>query len=93
MSVFPSTADILAEKPARLGTGPYTLATDFDAFCGGCNNDAALVDDVIACFNYLTSLGQQQCVVPPAGVQFCMAGTAQVVGGIYETSNTQSSYW
>ena len=84
---------ILIEKPAPLSTGPFTLATDFDAFCGGGENDAALVDDVIACFNYLTSLGPQQCVVPPSGVTFCTAGTAQVDGAVYGTSDSAFSYW
>lgn len=84
---------IFIEKPALLRTGPYTLATDFDAFCGGGENDAALVDDVIACFNYLTSLGHQECVVPPSGVTLCTSGTASVEGVVYGTSNTVASYW
>lgn len=84
---------IFIEKPAPLSTRPYTLATNFDAFCGGGRNDAALVDDVIACFNYLTNLGHQNCVVPPSGVTFCTAGTAQVNGIGYDTSSTVSSYW
>ena len=84
---------ILTEKPAPLSTGPFTLATDFDAFCGGGENDAALVDDVIACFNYLTNLGHQECVVPPSGVTLCTVGTAQVNGAVYGTSGSASSYW
>ena len=84
---------ILIEQPAPLRAGLYTLAADFDAFCGGGRNDAALVDDVIACFNYLTNLGHQNCVVPTSGVTFCTAGTAQVNGEPYDTSNTVSSYW
>ena len=84
---------ILIEEPALPGTGPFTLATDFDAFCGGGRNDAALVDDVIACFNYLTSLGHQECVVPPSGVTLCTSGTAEVNGVVYDTSGSASSYW
>ena len=84
---------ILIEKPAPLSTGLFTLATDFDAFCGGGENDAALVDDVIACFNYLTSLGHQACVVPLSGVTFCTSGTAQVNGAVYDTSGSATSYW
>ena len=92
LPVFPLLI-IPIEKPAHLSTGPSTLATDFDAFCGGGENDAALVDDVIACFNYLTSLGHQECVVPTSGVTLCTSGTAQVTGEVYDSSNTQSSYW
>lgn len=84
---------ILIEQPAPLRTGLYSLAANFDAFCGGRANDAALVDDVIACFNYLESLGRQNCVVPSANVTFCTAGTAQVDGELYDTNNTVSSYW
>lgn len=84
---------ILIEQPAPLRTGLYTLAANFDGFCGGGENDAALVDDVIACFNNLESLVRQNCVVPSAGVTFCTTGTAQVDGERYDTSNAVSSYW
>ena len=83
----------ITEKPAPLVYGPHTLATDFDPFCGGGETEAGLVDDVIACFNYLEFLGQQACVVPQGGVRFVTAGTAQVEGEPYGTSGTVSSYW
>ena len=92
LSIF-SLLMILIEEPAPLSTERFTLATDFDAFCGGGENDAALVDDVIACFNFLTNLGHQECVVPPSGVTLCTAGTASVEGAVFNTSGSASSFW
>ena len=84
---------MLSEKPAPLPNGLFARAADFNAFCGGGENDAARVDDVIACFNYLTHLGHTNCVVPQAGVEFCSSGTASIEGEPYDTSNTVSSWW
>ncbi|KAJ4001235.1 hypothetical protein F5050DRAFT_31301 [Lentinula boryana] len=40
----------------------------------------ANVDDVIACFNYLESIGGNTCGIANTNVQFCFAGTAQISG-------------
>ncbi|KAI0058211.1 hypothetical protein BV25DRAFT_1841192 [Artomyces pyxidatus] len=38
------------------------------------------VDNVIACFNYLESIGGHACTVNGDWVQFCYSGDAQVTG-------------
>ncbi|KAL6716107.1 hypothetical protein ACLMJK_005673 [Lecanora helva] len=89
-----TSAQLYQAKPATLPTGRYALATEVNGLCGGVRDDPAPVDDVIACFNYLTQLGHQACVVPPkTGVQFCEAGDASIEGEAYETDKTVSSYW
>ena len=71
------------------------LHADFHPFCGGGRGDSAAVDDVIACFNYLTHLGHKACVLPPRSfqvIEFCRAGTANILGN-NPTYHQTSSYW
>lgn len=58
------------------------LTKRFEDFCGGGRGATANVDDVIACFNYLTRLGTTRCVIAADGNQheMCTAGTAGIDG-------------
>ncbi|KAH8811185.1 hypothetical protein F5884DRAFT_876339 [Xylogone sp. PMI_703] len=67
-------------------------APAFDPGCGP--SDAAYTDvnDIIACFNYLNSLGHQNCAVPSGAgvVQMCRAGNGQILG---QGLNGATSSW
>ena len=54
----------------------------FDPYCGGGNDATANVNDVIACFNYLQSIGGISCGIAGDGNQhhMCEAGTAIIAG-------------
>ncbi|KAH9475647.1 hypothetical protein JR316_0011202 [Psilocybe cubensis] len=50
------------------------------------------VDNTIACFNYLVSIGNNACVVSADNVEFCRAGDASIGGSnLHQTSGAASS--
>lgn len=53
----------------------------------------ANVDNVIACFNYLQSIGGNACTVNGDNVQFCYSGNAQVTGSNISGTGSASSRW
>jgi hypothetical protein len=72
-------------------------SVQFDGVCGGTppsERAYAPVGDLIACYNYLNSIGSHDCVVPPGvnNVEFCRSGNAHVTG---QSANydPQVAYW
>jgi len=57
-------------------------AAQFDPVCGPVDYAYTNVGGIIACYNYLNSLGTQQCSTPSgAGIsQFCYSGDGNVIG-------------
>ena len=75
-------------------SGPEPLVAGFQPTCG--IEDRAAVNDVIACFNYLTSVGNNACVIPRGKSQssFCTSGSAEIVGSATgEATSGESSSW
>jgi hypothetical protein len=69
------------------------LSAQFDARCGPQDEAYGPVSGVIACYNYLNSLGTRNCQVQgSAVVQFCRSGASQAIGQSL-TGNPESSYW
>lgn len=61
--------------------------------CGPSDDAYTDVNDIIACYHYLNSLGHQNCAVPNYGIsQFCRAGSGQAIGQSL-TGNPESSWW
>ena len=53
----------------------------------------ANVDDTIACFNYLVSIGNNACGLSGDNIQFCHAGSAQITGSNVSGTGSASSAW
>lgn len=66
----------------------------FEPKCGPSDSAYVNVNEIIACYNYLKKLGNQNCVAPSGlGIaHFCYAGTAEVSGQSIDP-NGSSSYW
>ncbi|MCJ1482551.1 hypothetical protein MMC06_002717 [Schaereria dolodes] len=85
---LPSLASIgltsaeLYEMTPNLSGKPEKRDKLFDPYCGGGNDATANVNDVIACFNYLQSIGGISCGIAGDGNQhhMCEAGTAIIAG-------------
>lgn len=51
------------------------------------------VDNVIACYNYLVSIGNNACGLSGDNVQFCSSGNAQITGSNVSGTGSASSSW
>ena len=71
-----------------------SIKARFEPRCGPTDYAYVNVNDVIACYNYLKKLGNQNCVAPSGlGIaHFCYAGKAEVTGQSLEPRGS-SSYW
>lgn len=71
-----------------------SIQARFEPKCGPTDYAYTNVDGVIACYNYLKALGNQNCVAPSGlGIaHFCYAGAAEVSGQSFNPSGS-SSYW
>ncbi|KAG4441606.1 hypothetical protein IFR05_002890 [Cadophora sp. M221] len=73
-----------------------SFTTLYNGECRHCPDALASVDSVIACFNYLMSLGTAGCGVDRYnGKRFCTSGNAKVDGLNYTPgqANPTKSYW
>ncbi|MCJ1475074.1 hypothetical protein MMC13_003734 [Lambiella insularis] len=78
---IPSSHPKQPTVPPSLGSKPAERHTAFTNACQGGEDATAAVDDVIACFNYLQSIGNYDCTVLAGDQpQMCRAGTASVEG-------------
>ena len=70
-----------------------TLTVRYDPTCGPSDEAYTDVNDIIACYNYLQSLGTTQCTYTSGiAATMCTAGSARVDG--YSLDHHQSSaYW
>ena len=68
-------------------------SADYTAICQ--TYSTAAVNDVIACFNYLVSIGNNACAVtnPDLVTWFCESGTAAISGSNTSGEPTVSSTW
>jgi hypothetical protein len=76
----------LAELLARA----EALDKRWDPQCGPSESAYTNVNDIIACYHYLNSLGNTACVAGENTVM-CRAGQAQVIGSAINGGT--SSYW
>jgi len=78
---------------ARAG-GLTMRAAAYTGRCGPADAAYTNVNDIIACYNYLRSLGTRKCVTTNGinGNQMCVSGQAQIVGESLVNSQTTASY-
>lgn len=71
-----------------------SIQARFEPRCGPSDYAYTNVNEVIACYNYLKALGNQNCVAPSGlGIaHFCYAGSAEITGQSLNPSGS-SSYW
>lgn len=71
-----------------------SIQARFEPKCGPSDSAYVNVNEIIACYNYLKKLGNQNCVAPSGlGIaHFCYAGAAEVSGQSINP-NGSSSYW
>ncbi|OBT80469.1 hypothetical protein VF21_00877 [Pseudogymnoascus sp. 05NY08] len=69
-----------------------SIQARFEPRCGPTDYAYVNVNDVIACYNYLKALGNQNCVAPSGlGIaHFCYAGAAEVTGQSLNPSGSSS---
>ncbi|KAI0059299.1 hypothetical protein BV25DRAFT_1137433 [Artomyces pyxidatus] len=79
------TSEELYARPPSL----QARAALYDPVCE--TYTTADVDNVIACFNYLESIGGNACTVDGDNVQFCYSGDAQVTGSNISGTGSASS--
>ncbi|KAF9531290.1 hypothetical protein CPB83DRAFT_849704 [Crepidotus variabilis] len=65
-------------------------SADFDSHCF--TYTTGNIDNTIACYNYLASIGNNACVVPGDNIAFCRVGDVLIGGSnLHQTSGAASS--
>ncbi|KAH9475652.1 hypothetical protein JR316_0011209 [Psilocybe cubensis] len=85
-----TSKDLYTMKPPTFDLSLTSRSAEYDANCF--TFTTADVDNTIACFNYLVSIGNNACTVPADNIAFCRAGDAAIGGSnLHQTSGAASS--